>query len=89
MLAIDPEKVRHVIVKQRELVEFIRSLSKNEQIELVALCWIGRGTYDAGEWEEALSEASAAHHERTAEYLVSLPALAGFLEKGLSTFGMT
>jgi hypothetical protein len=41
----------------QELIEFIRSLDEDEQINLVALAWLGRGTYDIGEWREALREA--------------------------------
>jgi hypothetical protein len=59
----------------QELAEFIRSLNEEEQINLVALAWIGRGTYGVSEWQEALSEARAAHNARTAEYLTTLPLL--------------
>jgi hypothetical protein len=53
----------------QELVEYIRSLDGEEQVNLVASAWVGRGTYEPSEWEEALSEAHHAHNERTAEYL--------------------
>ena len=36
-----------------ELVEFIRSLDEDEQLDLVALAWVGRGTYEISEWREA------------------------------------
>lgn len=67
-----------------ELTEFIRSLDEEEQTNLVALAWIGRGTYEASEWEEALAEARRARNARTAEYLVSLPKLGDYLEEGLA-----
>jgi hypothetical protein len=70
----------------QELSEFIRSLDEDEQISLVALAWIGRGTYDIGEWQEVLSEARAAHNPRTAEYLTGLPLLGDDLEEGLAAF---
>ena len=66
-----------------EMMEFIRSLDEEEQINLVALAWLGRGTYDAGEWKEAIAEARRAHNRRTAEYLTSLPKLGDYLEEGL------
>ncbi|MFN4230325.1 DUF3775 domain-containing protein [Parvibaculum sp.] len=72
---------------RRELLEIIRTLNEREQVELVALCWVGRRTYAPEEWEEALSEARAAHSERTAEYLVGMPLLADCLEGGLARFG--
>jgi uncharacterized protein DUF3775 len=67
-----------------ELMEFVRGLDEDEQIELVALAWIGRGTYDVSEWNEAVNEARRAHNKRTAEYLTSLPKLGDYLEEGLS-----
>jgi hypothetical protein len=125
MLAINPEKVCHIIVKAREfdvkeevsdpdsgsnpsddrvadvledfaddptyqeLVEYIRGLDEEEQIALVALTWLGRGTYDRSEWKAALEEARAAHNARTAEYLTGMPMLGDFLEEGLAAFGQS
>jgi hypothetical protein len=66
----------------QELLEMIRNLDEDEQIHLVALAWVGRGTYQASEWTEALRQAAAAHNSRTAEYLVTLPILADYLEEG-------
>jgi len=71
-----------------ELMEFMRSMDEDEQINLVALAWLGRGTYDIGEWREALSEARAQHNKRTAEYLIQLPMLGDYLEEGLAAFGL-
>ena len=68
----------------QELMEFIRSLDDDEQAELVALAWIGRGTYDAAQFDEAVAEATRAHNKRTAEYLIGLPLLGDYLEEGLS-----
>ena len=69
---------------EQELIEFIRSLDEDEQAELVALAWIGRGTYDATQFGEAVAEATRAHNTRTAEYLLGLPLLGDYLEEGLS-----
>jgi len=67
-----------------ELTAFIRSLDEEEQVNLVALAWVGRGTYSPEEWNEAVAEARHAHNKRTAEYLTSLPKLGDYLEDGLS-----
>ena len=67
-----------------ELMEFIRSLDEEEQVNLVSLAWLGRGTYGVAEWPEAIAEAQRAHNRRTAEYLTSLPKLGDYLEEGLS-----
>jgi hypothetical protein len=71
----------------RELTAFIRSLDEEEQIWLVALAWIGRGTYEPRECKEALKEARDQHNKRTAEYLTGLPLLGDYLEEGLASFG--
>lgn len=67
-----------------ELTAFIRGMDEEEQVNLVALAWLGRGTYSLEEWEEALAEAHHAHNKRTAEYLTSLPKLGDYLEDGLA-----
>lgn len=68
----------------QELAEYIRGLDVDEQVELVALAWLGRGTYGPSEWGEALAEARRAHNNRTVEYLTSLPMLGDYLEEGLA-----
>lgn len=70
-----------------ELESFIDSLSEEEQVNLVALAWVGRGTFAPEEWEDAVEEASNAHNDRTAEYLLGMPLLATFLEDGLTALG--
>jgi hypothetical protein len=70
-----------------ELSSFIRDLNEDEQIELVALAWIGRGSFAREEWREAYAEARRAHNDRTAEYLLGMPLLADYLSEGLAAFG--
>lgn len=72
---------------RQEIVEFIRSLDEDEKINLVALAWIGRGTYELSEWRDALAQARAQHSRRTAEYLLGLPLLGDYLHEGLAAFG--
>ena len=71
----------------RELTGFINALDIEEQLNLVALAWVGRGTYDKSEWNEALMIARQEHNNRTAQYLLGLPLLGDYLEEGLSQFG--
>jgi hypothetical protein len=70
-----------------ELTAFIGSLSEDEQIDLVALAWLGREDYAAGDWMAVREEAARAHNERTAAYLLGMPLLGDFLEEGLSMLG--
>ena len=39
-----------------ELAEFIAGLNEDEQANLVALTWVGRGTYSAEQFDEAVGE---------------------------------
>lgn len=70
-----------------ELTSFINSLSEDERVDLVALAWLGRDDYSAEDWDDVRAEASRAHNERTAGYLLGIPLLGDFLEEGLSLLG--
>lgn len=74
---------------EEELKAFIDALNEDEQIELVALAWIGRGSFTAEEWPEAVAEARRAHNDRTAEYLLGMPLLSDYLLEGLAAFGIS
>ena len=60
---------------REELLGAIRSLNEDERMRLVALAWVGRGTYSKEEWREAIETARSEHSRRTAEYLLSMPLL--------------
>jgi hypothetical protein len=70
-----------------ELSGFIRGLNVDEQIDLVALMWLGRGDGDLDNWRDLRAEASRAHNNRTASYLIGTPMLADYLEEALTQFG--
>lgn len=70
-----------------ELSEFINGLDEDQQIDLVALAWIGRGDFEIAEWAEVRAEAARAHNNRTAEYLLGMPLLSEFLEDALHDAG--
>lgn len=72
-----------------ELAAFIDGLNVDERAELVALAWIGRGSFTKEEWREALREARHAQNGRTAEYLMGMPLLGDYLADGLAEFGHT
>jgi len=55
-------------------------------MRLVALAWVGRGTYSKEEWREAIATARSEHSRRTAEYLLGMPLLGDYLEDGLAQF---
>jgi uncharacterized protein DUF3775 len=72
-----------------ELTSFIGALSEDEQIDLVALAWLGRDGSGIDEWADTRREASRAHNHRTASYLLGMPMLPDFLEEGLSLLGLS
>lgn len=70
-----------------ELTSLIDALSQDEQIDLIALAWLGREDHAAGDWPELREEAALAYNGRTASYLLGIPLLSDFLEEGLSMLG--
>lgn len=71
---------------REELLGAIRALNDEERLRLVALAWLGRGTYGLDEWKEAVATARSEHSRRAAEYLLGLPLLGDYLEDGLAMF---
>ena len=72
---------------QDQLKEFIRDLNVDEQASLVALAWIGRGSFTPDELDEALATARAERTNRTDDYLLGMPLLSDYLEEGLDRLG--
>jgi len=70
-----------------ELMAIIRGLNEDEQIDLVALTWLGRGDGELGDWDDIRGEASRAHNRRTAQYLLGIPLLGDYLEEALAQLG--
>jgi hypothetical protein len=70
-----------------EITSFIDALDEDEQAELVALAWVGRGDFSGDDWDEAVSQARARRVGPTAAYLLGIPLLASLLENGLGEFG--
>jgi hypothetical protein len=71
------------------LAEFIGELNEDEQASLVALAWIGRGSFSPEELNEAIATAKAQHVNKTEDYLLGMPLLADFLEEGLEKLGFS
>jgi hypothetical protein len=76
----------------QELTAFISNLSEDEQVDLVALAWLGRDDNTIEDWEGLREEAARAHSTRTthtADYLLGMPLLSDYLDEGLSLFGQS
>lgn len=66
-----------------ELITEIEDLEPDQQAELVALMWVGRGDMEPEEWEDALALAVERHEGATGEYLMSHPHVADYWDEGL------
>jgi hypothetical protein len=74
---------------EAELRGFIADMNIDEQVALVALMWVGRGTYDAEDWEEAVDTARSERVNKTENYLLGVPMLSDYLEEGLEKMGVS
>jgi hypothetical protein len=70
-----------------EIREAIDDLNEDEQTELVALTWIGRGDFAAEEWDDALAAAQERHTGPSSAYLLGMPMLGDLLEEGFTALG--
>lgn len=73
----------------QEVKQAIDDLEQDQQTNLVALMWIGRGDYSAEEWEDALDQARQSWTPHTADYLLTTPLVADYLEDGLQSLGFS
>ncbi len=66
-----------------EVIAEIEDLEPDQQAELVALMWIGRGDMEPEEWDAATELAIERHEGATAAYLLSHPHVSDYIEEGL------
>lgn len=72
----------------REYEDAITGLGEDEQRDLVALAWIGRGEYEAEDWTEARRHAGGADlGNSVAHYLVRDPLTGDEIAEGMSRLG--
>ena len=77
---------------EEELRAILDDLGEDQLAEVVAFCWVGQGTYDAADWDEAMEEASAlasGGSEAAIDELLDMPMLASVLEAGLAAFELS
>lgn len=70
-----------------ELRAFIDRLNEDEQAELVAIFWVGRGAFEPEDFAEALQTARAEASTPTADYLLGSPHFSDHLEAGAEALG--
>lgn len=71
---------------EEELRSTLEDLAEDQIAETLALAWVGQGTYDASEWDDALEEANDPDAEPAVDQLMDMPLLAANLESGLAAF---
>jgi len=84
----DPEGIgEDEDARRQEMVEFIAGLNVDEQTDLLALILVGRGDYDAEEWDDAVAEAESRIAARDPDYMIGDAALPEYLGDGLEALG--
>jgi hypothetical protein len=77
---------------EEELQAAFEDLGEDQLAEVVAFTWVGQGTYEAADWDEAMSEAQDLVNdgsETAIQELMEQPMLASVLEAGLAAFDLS
>jgi hypothetical protein len=72
-----------------ELLAVLEDLADDQIVEVLALTMVGRGTYDASEWDEAIEIAGDPDEPPAVDQLMEMPMLAAALEAGLAAFDLS
>jgi hypothetical protein len=77
---------------EEELHAVFEDLGEDQLAEVVAFSWVGQGTYDAADWDEAMEEAQdlvAGGSRAAIDELMQQPMLASVLDAGLAAFDLS
>ncbi|MES2903037.1 MAG: DUF3775 domain-containing protein [Pseudomonadota bacterium] len=72
---------------EEELRAALDDLAEDQLAEVLAFCWVGQGTYDATDWDEAMEE--AAQEAGAIDELIDMPMMASVLEAGMAAFELS
>ena len=72
---------------EEELRSALDDLAEDQLAEVLAFCWVGQGTYDATDWDEAMEEAS--QETGAIDELIDMPMMASVLEAGMAAFELS
>ena len=72
---------------EEELTGVLDDLAEDQQAEILAFAWVGLGTYDASDWDEAIE--AAGEESNIVEELMDMPMLASVLESGMAAFDLS
>jgi hypothetical protein len=77
---------------EEELRSSFEDLGEDQLAEVVAFCWVGQGSYEASDWDEAFDEAQTLVSDSSnaaIDELMEQPMLASVLESGLAAFDLS
>jgi hypothetical protein len=77
---------------EEELKAAFEDLGEDQLAEVIAFSWVGQGTYDASDWDEAFEEAQSLVSDGTEgaiDELMEQPMLASVLDSGLAAFDLS
>jgi hypothetical protein len=77
---------------EEELRSVLEDLGEDQLAEVIAFSWVGQGTYEAADWDEAMEEAQSLVADGTdgaIDELMEQPMLASVLESGLAAFELS
>jgi hypothetical protein len=74
---------------EEEVAGAINALNVDEQLDLIALSWIGRGDYTFDDWAEAREEARRIGRTEIARYVLGHPTLSDDLEEAMTQLGFS
>jgi hypothetical protein len=72
---------------EEEIRAFFEQLDEDEKVELLAMLWLGSGTYE--DWAEAVAAARQDADSRRADTFLSIPLASDHLEDALTRFGFS
>ncbi len=77
---------------EEELRAAFEDLGEDQLAEVIAFCWVGQGTYEAADWDEAMEEAQSLVSDGSTgaiDELLDQPMLASVMEAGLAAFDLS
>lgn len=77
---------------EEELRAAFEDLGEDQLAEVIAFSWVGQGTYEAGDWDEAMEEAQdlvSGGTDGAIDELMEQPMLASVLDAGLAAFDLS
>lgn len=71
---------------EEEVQALLEDLAEDQLSECLALAWVGAGTYESSEWDDAMAEANDLDEDDRIDELMNMGTLSANLESGLAAF---